>query len=544
MIMKTNQYLLLLSAMMLSVLGFGQTGTGVVFETDASYAFAATTVDSTSSFTFEVINDVGAEQTIYFSALDAPFSLLDNEPLVIAANDTASVTLQFEPISIGSYSGTLEAVGSVFGSAALNFSGEGIQVVLEWTPESLAFGTTAIGQTSSEVVSFTSSGNGDGSISLIEFSNAAFSVDSAASVFSIPEGTTESLTFLFSPTGAGNQTGTATLHTNDPNNAQVVITLSATGISEVSGDICDMVWTAVNSPYTLVGDVVVPEGCTLTLAAGTEVIGNDYDIEVFGSFFANGTESSGVTVSCGELLSHTSKDQMVLTHTAVTETNEFYFPLIADFPSLIGSSALTLDSLAEAYSELFTVQNTCQCDYEYLYENENAAAHIGKYSEDFSDNDGQGWSHDGSVDSQNESSEYEVYYDGPSSNGFYTTNIYSPVFTANASELFEYVNYRSQMDFYTNSTRYMKHYVSYNGATWVQLGENYNNNDNQWYDNSFTLSPPEGTDNVQFKVEYYYRYYSTCRIDDFVLTTNYYDIVGGIDVPGSTAAAAAAAAAA
>ena len=103
----------------------------------------------------------------------------------------------------------------------------------------------------------------------------------------------------------------------------MVITLSATGISEVSGDICDMVWTADNSPYTLVGDVVVPEGCTLTLEAGTEVIGNDYDIEVFGSFFANGTESSGVTVSCGELLSHTSKDQMVLTHTAVTETNEF-----------------------------------------------------------------------------------------------------------------------------------------------------------------------------------------------------------------------------
>ena len=166
---------------MLSVLGFGQTGTGVVFETDASYAFAATTVDSTSSFTFEVINDVGAEQTIYFSALDAPFSLVDNEPLVIAANDTASVTLQFEPISIGSYSGTLEAVGSVFGSAALNFSGEGIQVVLEWTPESLAFDTTAIGQTNSQIVSFTSSGNGDGVISGIEFSNPVFTVDSAAS---------------------------------------------------------------------------------------------------------------------------------------------------------------------------------------------------------------------------------------------------------------------------------------------------------------------------------------------------------------------------
>ena len=174
--------------MMLSVLGFGQTGTGVVFETDASYAFAATTVDSTSSFTFEVINDVGAEQTIYFSALDAPFSLVDNSPLVIAANDTASVTLQFQPTELGSFSGSLEAAGSVFGSATLNFSGEGIQVVLEWTPESLAFETTAIGQTNSQIVSVTSSGNGDGVISGIEFSNPVFSVDSAASTLPFQRG--------------------------------------------------------------------------------------------------------------------------------------------------------------------------------------------------------------------------------------------------------------------------------------------------------------------------------------------------------------------
>ena len=46
------------------------------------------------------------------------------------------------------------------------------------------------------------------------------------------------------------------------------------------------------------GDVVVPEGCTLTLEAGTEVIGSDYDIEVFGSFYANGTPEIGVTISC------------------------------------------------------------------------------------------------------------------------------------------------------------------------------------------------------------------------------------------------------
>ena len=65
--------------------------------TDAEYQFPGTTVDSTSTFEFQVVNDLGAPQTIFFSALDAPFSLLDNSPLEIPANDTASVTLNSNP---------------------------------------------------------------------------------------------------------------------------------------------------------------------------------------------------------------------------------------------------------------------------------------------------------------------------------------------------------------------------------------------------------------------------------------------------------------
>ena len=138
--------------MMLSVLGFGQTGTGVVFETDASYSFVATTVDSTSSFTFEVINDVGAEQTVYFSALDAPFSLLDNSPLDIAANDSASVTLQFQPTTLGTFTTTLEAVGSIFGSTSLDITGDGVQIILEWAPDTLMFDVTALGQLNTQII--------------------------------------------------------------------------------------------------------------------------------------------------------------------------------------------------------------------------------------------------------------------------------------------------------------------------------------------------------------------------------------------------------
>ena len=112
--------------------------------TDADYTFPGTTVDSTATYEFQVVNDLAVAQIVYFSALDVPFSLVDNSPVEIPADDTTTVTLQFQPMAIGSYSGSLEAVGGVFGSATLNFSGEGIQVVLDWTPESLVFDTTAI----------------------------------------------------------------------------------------------------------------------------------------------------------------------------------------------------------------------------------------------------------------------------------------------------------------------------------------------------------------------------------------------------------------
>ncbi|MDA0946599.1 MAG: choice-of-anchor D domain-containing protein, partial [Bacteroidetes bacterium] len=490
----------------------------------------------------QVVNDLAVAQTVYFSALDAPFSLVDNSPVEIPADDTTTVTLQFQPTSIGSYSGSLEAVGGVFGSATLNFSGEGIQVVLEWTPESLIFDTTAIGQTDAQVVSITSSGNGDGVISAIEFSNPVFSVDSATSSFTIAEGATNDLMFVFAPTGAGAQSGTATLHTNDPSNPQIVLDLSGTGISEVSGEICDQTWTPSNSPYTLVGDVIVPEGCTLTLEAGTEVIGNDHDIEVFGSFFANGEYGTEVTISCGELISHTAAEQMVLTHSTITETNEFEFfdadfrVLRDDCDSLYG----TLDSLP-SFLDFIDGYN----GYNYLYENENAASHFGKYSEDFSDDNCQGWelTHDSwpcpnSTDQTCNGNSYNRVYDHCSSSYWGWIRTLSPTFELNPDEHPVLVSF--VMDTYNLNWGYNSSYIDYNiayrvdGGEWIDLEDSGSYLQNE--PKSFDLSAIGAAENIQFRMSGYFRYQGALTIDNFELTTNFYP---GVDVPFTAAAAAA-----
>ena len=49
-------------------------------------------------------------------------------------------------------------------------------------------------------------------------------------------------------------------------------------------------------------------------------------------------------------------------------------------------------------------------EYEYLYDNENAADHFGKYSENFEDEEGQGWTNSGQCNDHHEDGYYEVYF--------------------------------------------------------------------------------------------------------------------------------------
>ena len=77
-----KHFLPLLFALLTTPL-WSQTGNGVVLLTDASHTFTPTTVDSTTSFSFQLVNEVGVAQTVFFGALDAPFSMDDNSPVEI-----------------------------------------------------------------------------------------------------------------------------------------------------------------------------------------------------------------------------------------------------------------------------------------------------------------------------------------------------------------------------------------------------------------------------------------------------------------------------
>ena len=81
-------------------------------------------------------------------------------------------------------------------------------------------------------------------ISGFEFSDDQYSVEEME--LTIAEGESYELVVTYTPIFAGGSNETLTILSNDPNEPELVVDLIATGISEVSGEICGT-WSLVNS---------------------------------------------------------------------------------------------------------------------------------------------------------------------------------------------------------------------------------------------------------------------------------------------------------
>ena len=292
---------------------FGQTGNGLVLLTSENTAFPPTPVDSTHILEVQLINTVGAEQTAYFGGLSSPFGLVDAAPLAIAAGDTVTIGLTFNPLESGNQSDTLTVVGSVFGSAQVALSGLGTQIEFDYGPASLTFDTTAVGAESNETIALANTGVGNVIISDYTINNPAFTLDVANTSFVVAEGQNGFITVDFNPSSAGLTSGALVLYTNSPTSPIVTIPLTAVGISEVSGEVCGAVWDLNGSPYILTGNVQVPQNCSLTIEPGVEVYCESYNINVTGDLIANGLEAEPITFVEG-VLDYNQGDAAYLQH--------------------------------------------------------------------------------------------------------------------------------------------------------------------------------------------------------------------------------------
>ncbi len=288
----------LIFTLIITLSAFAQTGVGVTTNTSSPYSFTATNVDSTTIHSITLVNTVAAPQTVSLSGLSAPFSA-SQSTLSIPASDSISFDISFNPTTTGNFSDTLDWNGSVFGNGSLVVNGEGVQVILTTSTDSLNLGTISLGTSVTDSFMVSNTGTGTMIINNITSSNPYFSVNPTSG--NLSQGSNMYVSVTFSPLMSGLSHSTLSIESNDPNTPIYNINVQGTSVSEISGALCGTLSSA-NSPYTLVGDITVADTCVLTIEAGVEIYGSSYGLYVDGTLNAVGTASDSIRMLINEIV--------------------------------------------------------------------------------------------------------------------------------------------------------------------------------------------------------------------------------------------------
>ncbi|MDG1146018.1 MAG: choice-of-anchor D domain-containing protein, partial [Flavobacteriales bacterium] len=315
-----KKQLLFLAVLFCSVSLFAQVGNGIELQIQQDYQFSPTTTDSTNSVTIVVYNTVASEQQITFTGLSDPFYTSDSV-LTVAANDSSNFVLSFTPNNSGDFSDVLEFSGNIFGSGALNISGEGVQVSISTSTDSLNLGTTAVDEMISSSITIYNNGTGTMEITDITSNNPDFTTSHSSAMIS--EGGSLELGVEFNTLFSGQSISTISIYSNDPDHPVYDVFVQASAVSELSGSLCGNL-QLINSPFTLIGDILVPDTCSLTIEPGVVLNANAFDLIVEGVLDANGTASDSIYLRGFTEIELNNQDQTI-SFVSIGQPNDFVF---------------------------------------------------------------------------------------------------------------------------------------------------------------------------------------------------------------------------
>ena len=325
------------------------TGNGITLSINPTYTFNQTIVDSISSVTVSVYNDV-VDQFIYFDGLESPFEI-SVDTLFLEAEQQQDITISFSTESIGTYSDTLNFNGNVFGGGQIIFNGDGIQVEIILSTDFIFMDTVSIGQSNSSQFTIFNTGIGTLIIdSIVMNGSEELFVDQSS--LTINEGDSVSITLTYNPINSGEFNNYISIFSNDPNAPEYVINISAVGISEVFGSVCG-VWFVENSPYTLVGDITIPDSCTLIIEPGVSIVLGEFEIEVFGGLQMSGNENDSINLIGGRLVIYENAN--VDTIKNISYNYEYYNPDTITYGNINSTNEWYIESGTYSYNyEQFT----------------------------------------------------------------------------------------------------------------------------------------------------------------------------------------------
>src|SRR5271163_4378787 len=219
------------SPLVIALSGSGTASQPQLTISPASVAFGSVSVGSSGIQAVTLTNAGNATLTVtQATSSGTGFSMSGaSMPMTINAGGSASFSTIFAPTATGAASGSISIVSNAPGSpATIALTGTGIQGQLGATPSSVNFGSVAVGSSGSQTITLTNSGTASVAISQVSTSGTGFSMTGLSAPSTLTAGQSTSLTAKFSPTAAGNATGSISIVSNAPG-SPLVIALSGSG---------------------------------------------------------------------------------------------------------------------------------------------------------------------------------------------------------------------------------------------------------------------------------------------------------------------------
>ena len=264
----------------------------------AGVTFGNITVGQSSSMTVSLLNSgISPVQISKMSTSGQPFSI-DGQiaaPVKVDPGATYQISVRFSPSASGAASGQLTVVSSD-STLPLGLSGTGIAAAdsvpdLTLGATSVAFGDVALNSPATQTVKLTSSGTATLTISTGSATGTGFSLGGMSFPATLNPGQTATLQIQFTPTLAGNASGSVILTSNAAGGPTATIALSGTG-QMVTYEVA-LSWSPPADPANLVA------GYNVYRAAG----GNPSYQLLNGSVHA-GTSFTDITVQNGTSYSY------------------------------------------------------------------------------------------------------------------------------------------------------------------------------------------------------------------------------------------------
>ena len=266
---------------------------GVLAAAPSSASFGNVALGTSSSQAINLSNTGNASLTItQASVAGGGFSASGfSVPFTIAAGGTASFKVAFAPTAAGAASGSVSIASTASNpTMAIALSGTGAQGQVAATPSTVSFGNVVTGNSNSQPVKLSNTGNASLTITQANVTGAGFSASGLSMPLTIAAGASASFNVAFAPAAAGSVNGSMAIVSN-ASNASFSLPISGAGVQAA---------TLLGANPTSLNFGNVNDGSSSTLNATLTNNGNS-NVTISG-VSASGTGFSASGVASGLIL--------------------------------------------------------------------------------------------------------------------------------------------------------------------------------------------------------------------------------------------------